>query len=410
MRFRRAKALVVATAVVVAVAAVGVPSASGGSSVRGFDGKTLKTGGLGLASNFGGNDIGTKARFKRANDTNELKGITLEYVGFADDKADPATALSEARRLVTQEEVFAIVPDLSPVNPGEYLNAEHVPYVGWAFDKTYCSKPKPSTKLYGFGYSGCLVPDQPPYVSDNYAGLYSYVSGKTGKKSPTVASFSNDNESGKLSTEQQSVGLEGAGFDVVYKKANVPMTTSDYTPYVQELLSSADGKQPDVINCLVTTQCIPMWEALDAAGFEGTFFHPVFTDILVKPLAGTVSRAAYNTSGPEFEKMRADFDAVDEDSSISSGSAAAYFAADMFIEAVKQVLKQGGKQKLTPEAVQKVLSRMTWEIPGLAGPVEYPKATVVSYPTCSTLLESDGTKWTQISEYSCSRVQHKTGG
>jgi ABC-type branched-subunit amino acid transport system substrate-binding protein len=401
--------VIAAVALAIAVSAAGAPSASGGSSVRGFDGKTLKTGGLGLASNFGGDDVGTEARFKRANDTNELKGITLEYVGFADDKADPATALAEARRLVTQEGVFAIVPDLSPVNPGEYFNTEHVPYVGWAFDKTYCSAPKPSKKLYGFGYSGCLVPDDPPYVSDNYAGLYAYVSEKTGKKAPTVASFSNDNESGKLSTEQQSVGLAGAGFDVVYKKANVPMTTSDYTPYVQELLSSADGDQPDVINCLVTTQCIPIWQALDAAGFEGTFFHPVFTDLLVKQLEGTLSRAAYNTSGPAFEQMRSDFEAVDPDSSISSGSAAAYFGADMFIQAVKQVLKQGGKQKLTPEAVQKVLSRITWEIPDLAGPVEYPKASVVSYPTCSTLLESDGTQWSQVRPYECSEEQHKTG-
>ena len=81
----------------------------------------------------------------------------------------------------------------------------------------------------------------------------------------------------------------------------------------------------------------------------------------------------------------------------------------MFIQAVKQVLKQGGKQKLTPEAVQKVLSRITWEIPDLAGPVEYPKASVVSYPTCSTLLESDGTQWSQVRPYECSEEQHKTG-
>jgi ABC-type branched-subunit amino acid transport system substrate-binding protein len=301
--------------------------------------------------------------------------------------------------------VFAIVPDLSPVNPGEYFAAEHVPYVGWAFDKTYCSGSRPSTKLWGFGYSGCLVPSDPPYVSDNYAGLYEYVTGKTGKKKPTVASFSNDNESGTLATDLQSVGLEGAGFEVVYKKANLPMTTSDYTPYVQELLKSANGKQPDVINCLVTTQCIFVWDALEAAGFTGTYFSPVYSDLLVESLAGTVSRAAYNTSGPAYDQMQKDFDAVKPGTAIDTRNAAAYFAADMFIQAVKQV----GKKNLTPEAVQKALSKMTWEIPGLAGPVEYPKATVVSYPTCSTLLQSDGTEWKIVSAYACSRKQHKRG-
>jgi ABC-type branched-subunit amino acid transport system substrate-binding protein len=39
-------------------------------------------------------------------------------VGFADDRADPTQATSEVRRLVTQEQVFSIVPDLSAVNPG----------------------------------------------------------------------------------------------------------------------------------------------------------------------------------------------------------------------------------------------------------------------------------------------------
>ena len=79
-----------------------------------------------------------------------VKGVKFQYTEFADDKEDPAVATSEARRLVEQVGVFAIVPDLSPVNPGPYLNQQHVPYVGFAFDGTYCS-PKPTTQLYGFG-------------------------------------------------------------------------------------------------------------------------------------------------------------------------------------------------------------------------------------------------------------------
>ena len=48
-----------------------------------------------------------------ANDTNEIPGIKLQFAEFADDKADPASALSAARRLTTQDQVFAIVPDLA---------------------------------------------------------------------------------------------------------------------------------------------------------------------------------------------------------------------------------------------------------------------------------------------------------
>ena len=160
-------------------------TASGARSVRGFDGTTVTTAGLGIGQNFGGDDIGTIARFKRANDTNEVPGIKFKYTEFADDKQDPATATSEARRLVTQEGVFAIVPDLSAVNPGPFLNQQHVPYIGWAFDNTYCSQ-TPTTKLYGFGYDGCLVPATPTVMPDTYAPSYTYVHDKTGKAKPST--------------------------------------------------------------------------------------------------------------------------------------------------------------------------------------------------------------------------------
>ena len=50
---------------------------------------------------------------------------------------------------------------------------------------------------------------------------------------------------------------------------------------------------------------------------------------------------------------------------------------------------------------------MTWKIEGLAGPVIYPKASQVSYPWCSALSVSDGTKWDQVQAFSCSKKQYK---
>ena len=59
-------------------------------------------------------------------------GRKVEFAEFADDKADGITALNEARRLVQQEDVFAIVPTLSPnLGQGEFFDQQHVPYFGW---------------------------------------------------------------------------------------------------------------------------------------------------------------------------------------------------------------------------------------------------------------------------------------
>jgi ABC-type branched-subunit amino acid transport system substrate-binding protein len=404
----RAAVLTAVAALVAAAMATGVSGASGAPSVRGFDGTTIKVAGMGIASNFAGADIGTKARFKRANDTNEIPGVKFQYTEFADTNSDPAVATSEARRLVEQLGVFAIVPDLSAENPGPYLNQQHVPYVGYAIDGTYCSS-KPTTQLYGFGFSGCAVPSATPVVPDGLAQEYQYVATKTGKKHPSITLFSNDNQSGKTSSKYGATEALGAGFKVVSSKGNVPMTTSDYSPYVAQWLASDGGKQPDDIHCLLATQCLPIFDALNAAGFKGTFETPLGIDIFAKPLSGTIATNGFNTQpNPGLTQMKADFTAVSAPATTPIFSEETYFAADMFIQGVKTVVQQHGRKGITPEAVQKALSTQTWQIKGLVGPTKYPASTVASTPVCGELIKSSGTPpWTVIAPYACSTKQYK---
>jgi branched-chain amino acid transport system substrate-binding protein len=376
-----------------------------GSTKRGFDGTTIKLAGMGTAANFGDADVGAKARFKRFNDSNELEGIQIDYTEFADDRQDPATATSEARRLVTQEQVFGIVPDLSAVNPGPYFEQQHVPYVGMAFDNTYCSQ-EPDESIWGFGYNGCLVPTDPPVMPNNYRALYSYVKEKTGKDHPTIVLFSADNESGHNTTRFQKVAAEGAGFDVVYSEGVIPLTTSDYTPYVQDWMTADGGDAPDAINCLISIQCLDIWAAVKAAGFEGTFQTPLFSDLLLQPLEGTVASAFYNNEPNDgLRQMEEDLHALDPDAEVSATNAFAYFAADMFIQAVKQVAPD-----ITTESVQHALATQTWQIEDFVGPVTYPDSTVAPTPSCNSLLQDDGTKWSVVVPYDCSDTQYEVEG
>jgi branched-chain amino acid transport system substrate-binding protein len=416
---RRGRAAVVGLALVMAMSAAACGSsedsgdsdggggggsgsgASGGSESRGFDGTTIKVAGLGSATNFADADLGAQARFQRANETDELDGIEIEYVGFADDRQDPATATSEVRRLVTQEQVFAIVPDLSAVNPGPYLAEQHVPYVGMAFDNTYCTT-EPDDTIWGFGYNGCLVPADPPVMPDSYRNLYAHVSETTGEDEPSIVLFSQDNQSGQSSTRFQQAAAEGAGFNVVYAEPVVPVATSDYTPFVQDWLSADDGDQPDAMYCLLSVQCLEIWPVVKAAGYEGAFQTSLFSDLLIQPLAGTVASAFYNTEPNDgLTQMQEDLEAFEPGTEVSATNAYAYFAADMFIQALKQV-----GTDVTPEAVQEALANQTWEIEGFVGPTRYPDSTVAATPSCNALLESDGTAWTVLEAYSCSETQH----
>jgi hypothetical protein len=302
---------------------------------------------------------------------------------------------------VTQDQVFAIVPDLSAVNPGPYLAAQHVPYVGYAFDNTYCS-PNPSTSIWGFGYNGCLVPANPLRMPDSYSELYKYVSGKTGKAHPSMVVFSNDNQSGQNSTRFGASGAEGAGFNVVSAKGDIPLVTSDYSPYVQQWMGADGGKPPDVINCLLATQCIAIWAAVKAAGYQGIFYQTLGNvGALTKAFAGTVTAVFYNTApNPGLTQMLSDLQAFKPGTTpVGYSNVPAYFAADMFIQALKKV-----GRNITPEAVQAALATQTWSIPSLVGPIMYPASTAVPTPACGELLldAPDGSGFQIVEPFACS--------
>ena len=117
------------------------------------------------------------------------------------------------RQLVNQYKVFAIVPDLSAANPGQYLASQKILYVGGGFDYTYCST-KVTTSLWGYSIGGCLVPQNPPVVPNVYGKYYATVKAKSGSVHPTMAIFSNDNASGPNSAKTSTVAAS-AGFNVV---------------------------------------------------------------------------------------------------------------------------------------------------------------------------------------------------
>jgi Periplasmic binding protein len=313
--------------------------------------------------------------------------------------------LSESRRVVTQDGVFAIVGDTSANNPGAYFNQQHVPYFGWAFDDTYCSA-KPTTALYGFGFNGCLVPANPKVMPGGVADqLYKYVSGKTGKKNPTAALFSTDTQAGRDSTGFQASSYFGAGFKIVYSKGTIPATSvTDYTPYVQAVMTSDNGKPPDALICLLATQCINMYSLISAGGYTGTYWSALYDPRLVSLFKGALSLASFQPTEaptPAVDQLKTDVNAIKSGAALDSGTVAAYLSADFFIQA----LKKAGSSP-TPEKVQAAAAKMTYQLKGLAGPTKYPDSHVIPTPACGALVLSDGTANSVVAPYSCSTKKY----
>ncbi|WP_214104212.1 ABC transporter substrate-binding protein [Acrocarpospora catenulata] len=377
----------------------GSPGSSG--PVRGFDGKTITVAGMGVKSQMPSAEWGAKARIERFNKDNELDGITIDYRAFVDDQANPATSLAEARRLVTSENIFAIVGNVSMTSPGRYYAQQEVPYFGFGIDPTYCSD-KPE-QLWGFGFSGCLTPADPKELPDAFGLLYRYAVDKTGSTKPTIAMFSSDTESGRITAKYGEAELRGTGFDVVFSKAMVPPPpVSDFTPYVQQLLNSNNGQAPDVIQCYLSADCVQIYALLKANGFKGIYAHSLWSDAVLKPMEGSVVPVAWanpNESTPAADQMRADLKTVKPDQLIDIGAVAGYFGASMFIDALK-IAANGGARNITPRAVRDAASTMTFEIKDLVGPTRYPDASSVA-TGCRALLQATGTEWKTVQPFQC---------
>jgi ABC-type branched-subunit amino acid transport system substrate-binding protein len=395
-----------------AIGSIGTAGATG--SVRGFDGSTITLASIGVTAQFTpGVPNGVQARIKAFNDNNEIKGVQLKWTEFADDKQNDTDALNESRRLVTQTGVFALVGDTSANNPGAYLNQQHVPYFGWAFDNTYCST-KPSSTLYGFGYNGCLVPAAPSVMGDNGFQSVKYVAQKTGHKNPTLAIFSNDTEAGKNSVKFQQIAYKGAGYKIVATNNQMPIPpVADYTPYAQAMLTADGGKAPDAILCLLATDCISMYTLIQANGYTGTYISSLYSNFLTKALGGSAANVPVvpldaTTNNAGLLQMEKDLDAYQAGASqkVDTATIAGYASTDMFIQALKTVAKKG-KSNITPENVQKAAAKQTWQIKGLAGPTTYPQSTVSPFPTCTALTVSDGTTWKTVEPFACSKKQYK---
>lgn len=122
-------------------------------STRGISADTVRIGVIHTERSFGDVDLGVAARLARPATADGLGGRTIELVEVIDDGGDPEATLDAARRLVEEQEVFAVV--LASTVPEravtDYLAAQQVPFFGWGFAAGFCEPNR-----WGHGFNGCL--------------------------------------------------------------------------------------------------------------------------------------------------------------------------------------------------------------------------------------------------------------
>ena len=251
-------------------------SCSSVKGVRGVTGSEITVEGLVTILDFGPSaSTAAKARFNQANADGELPcGRKINYLGFADDGGVPDQNLADIRRFVQLDHVFAISPVLSPfLESGSetYINEQHVPTVGWGVSSSFCATSNLSD-MYLFGFNGCIVPAVPTYETaiNGPVAAKLFPGGATGKTVAVIGDDSSTSMSGVTTISAQFVDV---GMKLVYHQNPMPgppAQVTDFSPYVQALLTADGGHPPDAsFRQQRPHHCLPALESTQGGRLQG---------------------------------------------------------------------------------------------------------------------------------------------
>ena len=406
MKRRKLVAIVAAAALVGVLAATGVAGARVRTDARGVTSDSIKVGGL-TDNQQPEAAAGAKARLDAANASGGVNGRTFDYTGGQNDQGDVSKSTALAKQLVQQDQVFAVVPVVSPNAAGaeQLFQQQHVPFFGWGINTGFYNN------KYGFGFTGAIVPPPPVTTAGATWGglidqLFKNQGESSGAKGKTAAVISEDNDSGKTGAKVIGASAKYAGMKVVYQKAAIPAppaTVGDYSPYVSDIMTAANGKPVDVTFVVTSfTNVLGLSKALLAAGFPGILTNAVAYDprIVASAKGQTVfTQFSLPEAAPDNQNMQKVVDTLKKylpsDQPITQGVLAGYFSADHFVKVVQKTGKN-----LTPESLQKTASKFTYQVKNVVGPTPYPDSYKYGAP-CGALAQSDGTVYTVAVKYAC---------
>jgi branched-chain amino acid transport system substrate-binding protein len=369
-----------------AITAGSVAAASGTAGATSSE-APIVVGGVWSASTYTGTDVGAEAAFAAFNKAGGLDGRMIKFVGMQDDGQSNTQDLTAAKNLVNQH-VFAVVPvATSAWDAGAVLAAAKTPYFGMSID----------TNWYGQANGFSIIGANPPgpttlkKETDSVAVICKAVAG--GCKGKAVAIVGTNDTASKENMKNDAAQYALAGAHVVSQLASIPdppAVVSDYTPYADQLLSSNHGKQPSIIQQVLSpTQDVSMISELQNLGFKGSDFNFSLYD----PRAVSVAKGAdtlvtfepWEAATPAVQTMRQRVLAVNSKAILGQATLIGYWSAEMFIAA----LKKAGPNATPASTIKALNSGFTFGVPGGIGTTSYPQDHS-ALATCLSVVTSDG--------------------
>jgi branched-chain amino acid transport system substrate-binding protein len=387
---------------VLAVAVLGASTllvhVGGASAANSANTSPILVGGVWSASVSAGTDIGAEAAFNAFNAAGGLNGRKIKFIGMEDDGQSPTSDIAAAKTLVN-DHVFAVVPVMTSAWVGGKILAQAgIPYFGWATSTGWWGSSN------GFSLVGAAPPDpkQDKVVQSVPAEICLTVKG--GCKGKTVALVAINNAAALNTVQLFAAEWKQVGAKVVAQVTSIPeppTVVSDFTPFVNQLLSANSGKQPDIIQQLLPPEDdVSVIAQLNHQGFTGKDYNFSLYDpravAVAKGSDTLVTFAPWEQNSAAIAQMTTQVKATDPNAILGQPVEAGYWSAQMFIAALKKV-----GPSVTQATLTKALNKgWTFSVPGGTGPVTYPAAHT-GPGGCGSIVASNGQKYSVALPLTC---------
>jgi branched-chain amino acid transport system substrate-binding protein len=357
----------------------------------------IVVGGVVANSIFPGSDVGTKARFARANKEGGVNGRQVVLKEVIDDGLDRNKDLDAVKKLVEQDKVVAVLPVMTATFAGnDYLKQQQIPYFGWLINPEHCGSPVAFSTI-GCVFSAATKVGNEPDIQKNMFPDKSM-------KGKTIAIIGTEDASAKSSVVTRTKIYEQNGAKVVYGKNPIPApptVVSDFSPFVNEIMKSNSGKPPDLVLPLTSSSSLfGFIKGLQAAKYPGIILEESVYDPKAAPLLNGiyvgVYGAAFEEDSAPIKQMKADITAFDPNAALSLGTAYSYWSADIFLK-----MAAAAGDDVTAAGIIKVgNNNFAYDAKGGLEGLKWPESHL-SGPPCLSIVKGNGKGYDVVVPYTC---------
>jgi ABC-type branched-subunit amino acid transport system substrate-binding protein len=368
-------------------------AAGGSGQTEGVSANEIRVGGLAAITGPLGDQYapifdGAQAYFDMVNEQGGVNGRKIKIVAKLDDATDATRNASQARALVEQNHVFAVIPVASPLFPGGKYLAEHtIPTFGWNVNPEWSSGPSL------FGEKGSFL---------DFTGaspFYGYLGKNIGAKKVAIFAY-NVSQSKDCATGAEK-SFKKYGFDVAFNDSSLAFGTTSLDADVQRV---KEANVDTVTTCMDVSGNTLLSKTLRRAGltnvkqywptgydqealaqfpdlYDGVYFRTGFVPFEEASLSPGLTQFLN-----EMKKRK-------PNTKISEVVLAGWIDADLFVTG----LKAAGKDVTRQKVIDGINAISNYNANGIEGAIDWHLAHTTNNPTdCDAYMQVQHGKFTPI--------------